>query len=1261
MVLYTWGTVDGTGDDQAVWANAKLVAADGSSVWLNDLKSIFKKTGSGSLRFNENAKGQDVVMKGKTYKRTIMANANAQIVVPLDKKYTRFEAEIGLENRSSAGTVIFRLQGITGAEAASDIVAKYPTEATLFLPFGGSDMKALVTTHDASIEKHIATEVINLLNDKSYFTVQVAQIASKPTLDDQVIGYLNLAQEAMKVYQLQESLSWLNMRAIEEAYNDMAKDAGYDKNANQAKLAELKLLTGKGFSGIYKNEASALEAANKALQLKRDILLANTALDMDKIIVGRYKIGTSARQVNPRALGTQNNNWSNQTSAPRGGFNAEIAELSNLRGDVKTRTIFKPTNGSSVPDLKLHWDAERLMFSMVDTDRRWQVFEVKLDGTGLKKLIETPEKDLEFFDATYLPSGKLIAVSNIGYNGVPCVNGNDEVGNMCLYDPKDGSLRRLTFDQDANWAPTVMNNGRIMYTRWEYTDLTHYFSRFVMHMNPDGTEQKSLYGSGSYFPNSTFDAKPLPGGSSQFIGVISGHHGVTRSGRLMLFDPSKSRKSEKGMLQELPFRDRKIEPIVKDRLVDGVWPQFIKPYPLTDKYFLVTAKLNESALWGVYLIDIYDNLTLIAEFEGEGLICPTPVVQRPVPPVIPEKINLASKEATVFIQDIYEGEGLEGVPRGTVKAFRVLAYEYAYNRTPSDHWAQGVQSGWDIKRLLGTVPVEEDGSAIFKIPANTPISLQPLDSEGRAIQWMRSWLTGMPGEVVSCVGCHEDQNTIPVPKRVQASTRKPHELAIAEGGVRSYSFKYEIQPILDRACVACHDGSKAGRPNFKDTTSVGVTDWSGTRYMQKSYLAFHPYVNRQGPEADMYVMTPYEYHASTSEIVRLLERGHYNVKLTDNEWDHLYMWIDMNAPGRGEFDADPLNGYDQYERRIELADKYANAGVDWRKELADYASFLKGKGEIRPEVPEQVAPVKHKSVKLKGWPLSAEEIQKILSKEKSLRKEIEVADGVKIAFVRVPAGKFVMGSNNGYPDQAPEFKADVKSGFWMSEKELTNAQYNALVPDHDSRIYAQFWKDHTTPGYPANKPDQPVIRVSYEEAMDYCNMLSEKTGLKVTLPTEVQWEWACRGGSDQPFWYGGMDANFGSYENLADVQLEKMAVTGIDPQPMEKDNPWFQYYDYLPKVETVNDGMMIPTDRYTYQANPFGLVNMHGNLQEWTRSMYAPYPYNEKSQAAANTRQVVARGGSWLDRPQDATATARRVYLPWQKVNNVGVRLVIED
>lgn len=178
-----------------------------------------------------------------------------------------------------------------------------------------------------------------MLKDKAYFNAQIAQVAAKPSLDEQVIGYLNLAQDAMKVYQLQNSLGWINMRAIEEAYSDMAKVTGFDANANQAKLAQLKQLCGKGFADIYKNDAVAIQDAKKALELKREILLANPALDMDKIIVGRYKIGTTARQINPRSLGTQNNNWSNQTSASRGGFNAEIAELSNLRGDVKARTI----------------------------------------------------------------------------------------------------------------------------------------------------------------------------------------------------------------------------------------------------------------------------------------------------------------------------------------------------------------------------------------------------------------------------------------------------------------------------------------------------------------------------------------------------------------------------------------------------------------------------------------------------------------------------------------------------------------------------------------------------------------------------------------------------------------------------------------------------------------------------------------------------------------------------------------------------------
>lgn len=1252
IVLYTWGTVDGNNDDQAVWANAKLIAVDGSFIWLNDLKDSFKKTGSGKLRFNENAKGQVVTMKGKQYKRTILANANAQIVVPLDKKYTRFEAEIGLENRSSTGTVIFIAQGITGADLANNIIREYPDESSLFLPFVGGDMKAVITTYDASIEKHVATSIISLLDDATYFTEQMARVGEKKTLKEKVIGYLDLAQQAMNVYQVQEALTWLNIRAIEEAYLDMAQDVDFNRNEVEPKLVELKRLLSEGFSGIYKNENVALANAHTALNLKREILLANPALDIDKIIVGRYKIGTTAREVNPRALGTQNNNWSNQTSTSRGGFDAEIAELSNLRGEIQSRTIFKPANGSSVPDLKLHWDGEHIMFSMVDTDKRWQVFEVKTDGSGLRKMIETPEKDLEFFDATYLPSGKIIAISNIGYNGVPCVNGNDEVGNMCLYDPKDGSLRRLTFDQDANWSPTVLYNGRIMYTRWEYTDLTHYFSRIVMHMNPDGTEQKSLYGSGSYFPNSIFDAKPLPGQTSKFVGIISGHHGVARSGRLMLFDPSKNRKAEKGMLQEIPFRDRKIEPIVKDRLVDGVWPQFIKPYPLTDKYFLVTAKLSEKSLWGIYLVDVFDNLTLIAEFEGEGLICPIPVKKTEVPPVIADKIVPDSKEATVFIQDIYEGEGLQGVPRGTVKAFRVMAYEYAYNKTPSDHWAQGVQSGWDIKRLLGIVPVEEDGSAIFKIPANTPISLQPLDAEGRAVQWMRSWLTGMPGETVSCVGCHEDQNQLPIPKRVIASTITPHEIVKPAGGQRSFTFELEMQPILDRACVSCHDGSNS----LADFRGGRIDEFSG---FGMSYLNLHPYVYRQGPEAEVEVLNPYEYHASVSPLVKLLKTGHHGVELTDKEWRTLYNWIDFNAPYHGKFKANVFKGIEQISRRIELANKYANgAGVDWQEEIRSYARYLSDQPKPEPVKPE---PKNHKikDVKVKGWPFDSDKARVLVDEEGKNKMRIELAPGICMNFVRIPAGSFVMGSNRNYSDYSPANKQTVKKGFWMAEMEVSNEQFRTVFPEHDSRFDRQLWKDHVHQGYPANNPEQPVIRVSWEEAMSFCKKLSDKLGLKITLPTEVQWEWACRAGSDDAFWFGSLNTDFSMFENMADKQLNKMAVRGVNPQPMSETYPWYKYYTYQPKENSVDDGNMLQVGGGAYQANAFGLYDMHGNVAEWTRSDYLPYPYNEKEQGTGVEK--VVRGGSWDDHPKNSTAYYRRSYLPWQKVYNVGFRVIIED
>ena len=1122
---------------------------------------------------------------------------------------------------------------------------------------------SLLTFTAAAQQKNTDTEralVLKLaayLKDSSYIKNTIRQIETEKKVETQITGYQKLHKQVQRMLLLQSELKWLNMEAIRLAYEDMKRIEGFDAVKYLPILTELEQQVKQGFGNIYSGDEAVLVNAEKAVANKRAILLANPLLNGDKILTVRYQLGNRDRRAMAPELGTQSNNWSNQESARRKGFNADIVELSNLRDEVQIRTIYKPDNTSSIADLKLHWDGDRAMFTQTMSDNRWNVFEVKLNNGDCKKLIDNPEPDLEFYDGTYLPDGRIIANSNIGYQGVPCVNGSDPVGNMVLYTPQSKNLRRLTFDQDANWNPVIMNNGRVMYTRWEYTDLTHYYTRIVMNMNPDGTEQKALYGSGSMFPNSTFDVQPLPGYASAFVGIISGHHGVARSGRLILFDPAKARKGAAGMLQEIPHRNRPIVEEVKDRLVDGVWPQFIKPSPLNDTYFLVAAKLDKNDLWGIYLVDKFDNVTCLHKMEGEGYISPIAVRKTVTPPAIPDRVKLDDKQATVFIQDIYEGEGLKGIPRGTVKSLRLHAYEYAYVQTQSDHNWHGIQSGWDIKRMLGTVPVEEDGSVIFKIPANTPVSIQPLDKDGVAVQWMRSWLTGQPGEIVSCVGCHEDQNQIVIPKRVIASQKAPHALTPPEGGTRSFTFDLEVQPILDRACIACHNGEGKAfdlRGGKKDGKGYGT-----------SYLNLHPYVHRQGGEGDMVVLYPYEYHPNTSELVRLLKKGHYNVQLTDAEWRKIYNWIDYNAPDKGYFNANvlksfPYQGYDQIERRKQLTDKYAGgAGVDWKKEIADYAAQLKNKGEIKPVMPKKVSPVKEKVLKVKGWPFAPDRVKEMLADEKETVKVLEIAPGVQMTFVRIPAGEFVMGSYHGEPDTYPTTKVKIDKAFWMGELEVTNQQYNTIFPQHDSRYVDQQWKDHVVPGYPANKPEQPVIRVSYNDAMEYCKILSQKTGLNITLPTEAQWEWACRGGSDEDFWFGNLNADFGKKDNLADVTTNKFAVSGVDPQPMSPESPWYKYYTFLPKAANVDDGSLVQVGGKKYEANPFGLYCMHGNVAEWTRSDYVPYPYKENPKKVSEYK--VVRGGSYIERPKYSTAYSRKGFYPYQCVFKVGFRVIIED
>jgi len=257
----------------------------------------------------------------------------------------------------------------------------------------------------------------------------------------------------------------------------------------------------------------------------------------------------------------------------------------------------------------------------------------------------------------------------------------------------------------------------------------------------------------------------------------------------------------------------------------------------------------------------------------------------------------------------------------------------------------------------------------------------------------------------------------------------------------------------------------------------------------------------------------------------------------------------------------------------------------------------------------------------------------------------------------VPAGEFVLGDPTGEADELPRAKVAIDRPFWIGRTEVTNRQYRRFDPRHDSRYLDQQWKDHTTPGYPANEPNQPVIRVSWDEATAFCRWLAERSGQAVALPTEAEWEYAARAGTDTPLPWGTPDADFSPWANVADASIQLLAVRGVNPKPLKNAPPTM---DFVPREARFNDAQRIVCDVGTYRPNAWGLLDMHGNVAEWTRSAYRPYPYRDDGRNAPTAAgDRVVRGGSWRDRPKRCRSAFRLNYPKWQKVFNVGFRVVV--
>jgi len=280
-------------------------------------------------------------------------------------------------------------------------------------------------------------------------------------------------------------------------------------------------------------------------------------------------------------------------------------------------------------------------------------------GGSPRQLPLIPDADVDNYTSCYLPDDSIIFTSTAPFIGVPCVRGTSHVAQLYRYWPDTGRIRRLAFDQEHTWCPTVMPDGRLLYLRWEYSDLPHYVARILFTMNPDGTNQREFYGSGSYWPNAFFHAKPMPGSPNKVVGIVGGHHGVPRMGELMIIDPSQGRFEADGVVQRIPGYGRKVEPVILDNLVDKSWPRFLHPAPLSDKYIITACQpttmekrktsMSMSSAWLSLTVVMYPIVSWTFSWIWYPRVNPTPTLfsELPASPSmvdLPPSIQVASRE-----------------------------------------------------------------------------------------------------------------------------------------------------------------------------------------------------------------------------------------------------------------------------------------------------------------------------------------------------------------------------------------------------------------------------------------------------------------------------------------------------------------------------------------------------------------------------------------------------------------------------------------
>ena len=688
----------------------------------------------------------------------------------------------------------------------------------------------------------------------------------------------------------------------------------------------------------------------------------------------------------------------------------------NEDGTVTNEVLIDKPRGI-LRDPNLSWDGETLVFSMRDNFRTDDnhLYKMNLADRRVRQITYSPTvsgKTLPCSDTEpcFAPNGDIIFQST--RCGQLDVCWAHPTANLYVCDINGQYIRRLAIDQVRTLYPQVLDDGRIIYTRWEYNDRNPFFLQSLFVMNADGTAQTAFYGNNSDYPAALIHSRGIPG-TSKVITVISGHH-VLQKGKLAVIDRSKGSEGNSGIEYVAgaspdgkPGRQPSNVHSQFDRfpydLFGQVGPQWQYPYAFDEDHYLVAfnpegchfLKGPFSVPFGVYYMTADGKRELLAFDWSNSCGQAIPVTPRKQPAVKASTVDWNQNSGRFYVQNVYLGPGLQGVAKGTIKRLRVVALEYRAAGV-SKNFNGGVAGGshintpvaidngsQDVKHVLGEVDVEEDGSTYFEVPARNAVYFQLLDEKGRCVQTMRSWTMLLPGEQSSCLGCHEDKQSVsPTQLKAAIALRKPaqklraladqpHPLIVrlekegllenvnnflgvneprsvnATAAVDGFSYAQMVQPIWDRHCVTCHRGDVHDADKKKRSALCLAGDivrlppgreLAGLRDFTQSYIALTgkgkctPLVNWVHPESMSAMLSPYACGSTQSKLMDYLEPSHYDVRLKDVERRIVACWIDLAVPFCGSYAQ--ANTWDRQEWRWWRIE--SNTWNSPQKELYEY-------------------------------------------------------------------------------------------------------------------------------------------------------------------------------------------------------------------------------------------------------------------------------------------------------------------------------------